>query len=538
MVKRLRPHLTIVAVFAALTALMTWPQVLHLGSRMTPHQDVYFNMWRLRWFAHALVTSPGRLFDANIFFPERRTLALSDAMFVEGLLAAPLTWLGLKPMLVHNLMMLGGIALSGAAIFALARYLTGSRGAGLIAGVVFCFAPYRFEHYMHMELQWAMWSPLAFLALHRAYDTGRWRDGLATGACVALQMLSSIYYGMFLSVLIAIGAALLFARDRRASHQSVVRVMAGGAVLAAIVCGLYALPYVRTHEKVGDRPMVEVSTFRATSASYTSATSGNWLYGSTASRGGPERHLFPGLTPVFLAIVGLLLPVPGRRTIAYLLLLVAAFEMSFGLRGYLYTFLYENITPFRGLRASARLGVFVLLFLGVLAGYGYSALVANRSRGFRIAALTACIGALLMEYRTSLMLVPYTNEAPPIYRILARMPRGVVAEFPIPRLDRLPGSDAEYAYLSTFHWFPMVNGYSGYYPPSYLQRLERLHDFPSERAMRQLRLDTVQYVILHTAPYSPTQLNEIRARLLQDGHLVELASFEAADGPAYLYRMR
>ena len=536
--KKLWPHVSVVAVFAALTALMTWPQTLHLASRMTPHQDVYFNMWRLRWFAHALLKSPAGLFDANIFFPERRTLALSDAMFVEGLIAAPLTWLGLKPMLVHNLMMLGGIALSGAAIFALARYLTGSRGAGLIAGIVFSFAPYRFEHYMHMELQWAMWSPLAFLALHRVYDTGRWRYGLATGACVALQMLSSIYYGMFLSVLIAIAAVLLFARDRGAPHQSVMRAMAGGAVLAAIVCGLYAQPYVRTHEKVGDRPMGEVSSFRATSASYTSATSGNWLYGSTARRGGPERHLFPGLTPLFLAIVGLLLQIPGRRPMAYLLLLVAAFEMSFGLRGYLYSFLYEYITPIRGLRASARLGIFVLLFLGVLAAYGYSLLVANRNRGFRMAVLAVCTAALLIEYRTTLMLVPYTNEAPAIYRILARMPRGVVAEFPVPRLDRLPGNDAEYAYLSTFHWFPMVNGYSGYYPPSYLERLERLRDFPSERALRQLKLDTVEYVILHAAPYPPTELKEIRAQLLAQGHLVELASFEAADGPAYLYRMR
>ena len=44
-------------------------------------------MWRLRWFAHALVTPSARLFDANIFSPELRTLALSDAMFVEGIVA-------------------------------------------------------------------------------------------------------------------------------------------------------------------------------------------------------------------------------------------------------------------------------------------------------------------------------------------------------------------------------------------------------------------------------------------------------------------
>ena len=529
---------SVVAIFAALTMVMTWPQVLHLGSRATPHQDVYFNMWRLRWFAHALATSPLQLFDANIFFPEKRTLALSDAMFVEGLIATPLNWLGLKPMLMHNLMLLGAIVFSGVAIFALVRYLTGSRGAGLLAGIVFCFAPYRFEHYMHMELQWAMWSPLAFLALHRAYDTGAWRYGLATGACVALQMLSSIYYGMFLGVLIGVGALLLMARDRKADLRSVLRVLAAGAVLAGVICALYARPYTRTHERVGDRPIGEVSAFRATAASYTSATSGNWLYGETATRGGAERHLFPGLTPLFLAMAGLLLVVPTRRAIVYLLLLVAAFEMSFGLRGYVYSALYEYVSPFRGLRASARLGLFVLMFLGVLAGYGYAALASNRSRAVRAALLALCAGAMLAEYRTSLYLVEYTNEAPPIYRILARQPRGVVAEFPTPIGSELPGTDPEYAYLSTFHWFPLVNGYSGYYPFSYLERLDRLADFPSARAIRQLRRDNVTYVILHTARYRPLVLNEMRSQIMREGHLVELAEFDAADGRALLYRMR
>ncbi len=127
--------------FAVLTVAMTWPQGLYLSSQAPPHQDVYFNMWRLRWFAHALVTPSARLFDANIFYPEPQTLAYSDAMLVEGVIAAPLLWAGMTPVLVHNLLLLGAIAASGAAMFALARYLTGSRGAGILGGIVFAFAP-------------------------------------------------------------------------------------------------------------------------------------------------------------------------------------------------------------------------------------------------------------------------------------------------------------------------------------------------------------------------------------------------------------
>jgi hypothetical protein len=504
-----------------------------------PHQDVYFNMWRLRWFAHALVTPSARLFDANIFYPEPRTLALSDAMFVEGTLAAPLVWAGMAPVLVHNLLLLGAIAVSGVSMFALARYLTGSRGAGVLAGIVFAFAPYRFEHVMHMELQWAMWMPLAFLALHRTFDTGKWKYGLATGACLALQMLSSIYYGIFLASLIALAAVLLMARDRKVPLRRALLPLAAGAVLAVVVSGAYAMPYLRVHDRVGDRPAGEIAAFSARPQSYLAATPANWLYASVSAwRGGPERRLFPGVIPVVLAIAGLLLRTPSRRAIVYLLLLVAAFETSLGFGGHAYAFLYDHVPVYRGLRAPARLGIFVLMFLGVLAAYGYQTLVEGRAIMTRAVLVAVLAVGLLAEYVVTVRPAPYPNTAPPIYRVLAQQPRGVVAEFPVPRVDALPGRDADYAYMSTFHWFPLVNGYSGVYPRSYLARLERLREFPDERSIVQLRQDGVVYVIIHGSSYPGPTFGELRTRIDAAGAFVELGSFDDANGHAVLYRMR
>jgi hypothetical protein len=528
--------LLVLGLFVLLTAAMTWPQARYLSSQATPHQDVYFNMWRLGWFAHALAKSPGHLFDANIFYPERRTLANSDAIPVEGMAAAPLLWAGMRPVLVHNLLMLGAIAASGLAMFALARYLTGSRGGGLLAGVVFAFAPYRFEHIMHMELQWAMWTPLAFLALHRTLDTGEWKYGMATGACVALQMLSSIYYGIFLATLIGLGALLLMAWDRGVPLSRALFPLAAGAVLAGTVSAAYATPYLRVHGRIGDRPEGEVAAFSARPSSYLAAPPGNWLYGRTAGpRNGPERRLFPGAIAVFLAITGLLLQAPSRRTIVYLLLLVAAFEMSLGVGGYTYPFLHEHVQAYRGLRASARLGIFFLMFLGVLAAYGYAALAQCRGMAIRAALVTALTLGLLAEYRTIVPLVAYANAAPPVYRMLALQPRGVVAELPVPPPDALPGDDAEYAYMSTFHWFPLVNGYSGTFPQSYLARLQRLREFPDEPSLAQLRQDGVRYVIVHGSSYSETEFEELRARIDASGVLVQVAAFE---GRTLLYQVR
>jgi hypothetical protein len=157
---------------------------------------------------------------------------------------------------------------------------------------------------------------------------------------------------------------------------------------------------------------------------------------------------------------------------------------------------------------------------------------------FRRVLVVAVALGLLAEYRVTLALTPYPTEPPSVYRMLAREARGVVAEFPVPHLDALPGDEARYAYMSTFHWFPLVNGYSGIYPPSYLSRLERLHNFPDRTSMIQLRRDGVRYLIVHGAGYPAEVFAELQARLHADVLFSELGRFDDGDGPAVLYRMR
>jgi hypothetical protein len=528
----------IVGVFVILTAIMTWPQARHMVDQAVPHQDVYFNIWRLEWFAHALVTRASVL-DGNIFYPEHRTLTLSDAMFVEGSAAAPLFWMGLPPVLVHNMLLLGAIALSGAAMFALVRYLTGSRGAGLLAGMIFAFAPYRFDHFMHMELQWTMWMPLAFLALHRALDTGGIGRGLLVGLMVSLQMLSSIYYGVFLTTLVTICGVLLLIADRRTSLRVAVVPLLAGAALAAVICTAYAIPYLQTRDAVGERSEDQIVALSARPSSYLVATPTNWLYGRMfQARGRGERRLFPGLLAVLLAVVGLLLRTPSARVIVYLLALILAFEMSLGLSGYAYRFFHEYAVVYRGLRAPARLGIFVVMFLAVLAGYGYASIAQTLPVAHRRLVLASLSAVLILEYHVRLDLTTYPNSATEVYRYLAQQPRGVVAEFPVPRVDALPGPDGEYAYMSTFHWFPLVNGYSGVYPASYLARLERLRSFPSSTSLMQLHHDGVRYVILHGKAYRPDTLAQIDAELQRAQGIRQLGVFDDGSAPAYLYQLR
>ena len=106
--------------------------------------------------------------------------------------------------MVYNLLILGSIALSGAAMCLLAHRLTGSLASGIVAGTIFAFVTFRFDHFMHLELQATIFLPLAVWCLDRAFESGRWRDMAGFGASLVLQVLSGIYYAVFLATALAV----------------------------------------------------------------------------------------------------------------------------------------------------------------------------------------------------------------------------------------------------------------------------------------------------------------------------------------------
>src|SRR6185436_11697680 len=126
--------------FAALTVAHTWPLATDPGrlSRNDTHDTIHHE-WILAWDAHQIVNDPRHLFDANIFYPEPDTLAYSDHLIVQGVMAAPLLWLGASPVLAYNLVLIAGLALTGwTASLVVARW-TENRLAGILSGSLLAF---------------------------------------------------------------------------------------------------------------------------------------------------------------------------------------------------------------------------------------------------------------------------------------------------------------------------------------------------------------------------------------------------------------
>lgn len=502
-VGRLRTVVWVSLFFIAATALMTYPQVMHIHDGVGADlADPLLSTWRLSWFAHQLPRDPLNLFNANIFHPEPRTLAFSDAMLVPSLTVAPLVWLGLHQVAAYNLLFLSGFFLSGVGMFVLVRSLTHHTGAALLAGFIYAFLPYRFMHYSHLELQMGQWMPLGLWALHRTITRGRVGDGLLTGLFFALQMLSSVYYGVFFATYLAVvGGALLLAAGSARVRASVKPLLAGGLLAAALV-GPLLVPYLGARSAVGERPVHEIEYYSATPQHYLEVHPRNAAFGPRHSqRGNQEKELFQGFAVPIVALLCLWPPLSAVR-IAYALGLLAALEISFGMFGFTFPLLHEYALPYRGLRVPARMALLVGMTLAVMVGFSvarFSRKIASRRD--RYGALALLFLLVFYEYRSRLTLEDVWPEPPPVYAALGANPDTVLLELPliIPDIALEP----TYMYFSTFHWHKLVNGYSGFQPPSYVRLIELMRTFPDDASFAELRHRGVTHILVHGALFRP-----------------------------------
>jgi len=491
---RLRTTLGIVVLFSALTAVMTFPLIFHIRDGLADPGDPLLNTWALRWVVHQLIASPTHLFDGNIFAPERNTLAYSETLIAPAIVTAPLAWIGVGPIAVHNIVFLAGLIASGVGVTLLVRDLTGRLPAAVLSGVVFAFLPFRFDHFPQLQLQQAQWIPLAVWAVHRIVREGRIRAGIGLGVAVAAQLMSCMYYGIFLMLYLAVfGGCLLLWRLR--SWRRWMPGMVAAVLTAIVLFAPAAKAYLEARTVVGERGRQENVSYSATIDNYAAAPDKNWVYGWTSKRfGGLERNLFPGIVALALTAVALWPPLSAVR-LTYAIALAFAVDLTLGFNGLSYPLLYKFVSPVRALRIPALAVIVVGFSLAVLAGFG----AARLRRG----ALTAVMVALVMLESASLPmpLTTIPTDPPAIYNELLRdnagRPASTIVELPIDYTRSGHYEDQIYMYYSTFHWQKLVNGYSGFFPPAYLEAAALMRTFPDARSLAALKSRDVRYVVIH-----------------------------------------
>jgi hypothetical protein len=383
----------------AITIALAWPVVTH------PSQLI---------FGDEIV---GRHYDAYTVMYQMAT-GVGAGPYAQPLTdrAGALFARAMNPVAAYNLLVLLTFPLSAAAAYALARYLVGSHGAALIAGIAFMLAPFHVaQAAYHPHIAQTEWLPLYFLALFALVDRPSvWRAVGMTAASSAL-VLSNDYGGLIGAVTTPVALVSYWWASPRASRSwhrlaAAVATLAGIATLSFLTLLRVAPQLIATPGRFAV-PLDDVGWYSARWWAYVVPPVDHRWLGAMSTRlfahfhvtlGLLENQLYLGWGLLTLSAIALATAVrrwrtvpDGRPVVALAVTaLVATFISTGPWSGTCQTgslapaCLLYHVAPM--FRSYARFGVVTSMVVAITAGAGSIAL-ARRSTWGRVAA-----GALLM----------------------------------------------------------------------------------------------------------------------------------------------
>ena len=563
--------------FTLLSVVMTWPLVLRMRDSIVGEigDNIYF-IFLIRWYQRAwfeLGISP--FFHPWLNYPQGWNLASTDTSLATTLFGLLPSFL-FGPTFGYNFAMLVTFVLSGWAMFFWVRRLTGSAAAGLIAGTIYAFLPYRMAHFLigHMNLSGTAWFPLYFMGLYDLLRSLRregplrafWRPLLLTAVCLGLIGFTSMHYLLmtsYISIVFVLGYLLLadraYLRDRSYWSRFAARIGAFGLASLPLVV-LAALPFMDLNSQGGlaSRSVSYVSMYSASPTDFILPSTQHWLFGRWVGANFDrslwiEATFYIGAVALALAVLAWLKRKgsghSGLLKVAVLVILVG-FILALGtdfhwnnqrvevpvpaaLQGIagresapipLPAYLLFRYLPFYAkMRALMRMGFFVLIFTSLLAGFGAAWLLqrAGSNRTLPLAALL--IALVFVDFYPG----PYRAfdqvAARPVDVWLANQPgQGALAQFPAILLE-----DQDQVYNTLTHGKPFIGGFfSANQPEQYLRIRPVLDQFPSPEGVELLRELGVQWVLFDTLRYP--DFSQVRAQVENLGlHYVDEIDHQA-----------
>ncbi len=491
-------------------------------------QDCLLHVWTIAWGQHAMATSPCRLFDANIFFPETGTLLYSDHLLGLALLLSPLRLFTDDVLLVHNLVTIAAPLLNALALYALAYDLTGRHGAAFIGGLLYGFAPFRLTmDRCQIQMIVAWWLPLILLGGQRAI-----RDGSAWGAvlaavALAFQGLTGIYLTAFFLPFVVLAHLVWLRRWPVATHRGWWRLLVAEGLALAV-----QLPFIQAYRAVQEHLGAQRSILVNAIGSF------QWI---TLSEHLPTASTV--LLTVAACVLGRRLPPRMRADRGfYLVMLLGGLVLALGPVMALpaghgsvwgpYALLMQ-LPGFSALRVPARMMHVMMLGGAVLAAAGTAAITARR-RGVGLAAAMAVLTAgVLVDTRVprfDLIPAPPPAQRDPVVAWLATQPAMRIVDLPS---DPFGLSTAYAMYGSTEHWRPLLNGTSGILPPLSPWMERRLQRFPDADVIADLRALGITHAVVHEAPLPAPAKARLAAAVQQ-----RLLKVRRREGGTVVYALR
>lgn len=295
--------------FVGLTAIMTWPWVLHLRDAVPDAGDPYAIAYLMWWDFHQTFHDPLNLFHATFFYPYRYTLAFGEFDYGVSLIFFPLFALGVRPLTVYSLAAFLSFPFTGYATFRLARTLSGSRGIAWVAGIIIAFLPFRFHHLSHLHLIFAGWIPLVFEALVLFARRRSWSRAGWLGFAFLMNGLTCTTWLILTILPFTVSALILLTRNSAWKDRKFW--LRGGITLAgaALLLLPFLLPLRRVAAEHGFvRSAAEVMHYSARPINWLTSDERTKVWRGFGAAGlDTEMVLFPGLMAPLLALAAFLI---------------------------------------------------------------------------------------------------------------------------------------------------------------------------------------------------------------------------------------
>ncbi len=524
------PDLRVLAAFALLTVLFTYPLAFNIGTALPglpPDTDVY--IWNIEWVRHALFdlgTNP--FFTHEMYYPSGVSLYYSSLILGNDLLLLPLQF-AFGSLSAYMLTTLALFVLGGYAGYLFAFDLVRRRDLAFFAGMAITFAPYHLAHlsYSHFDLMPVLWLPLFALALKKLIDHPSLARFLLTLVFLFWVSITAWYYALYALIFLAIYAPYRALQARRLHPLREALLL---SLCLAILLSPLLVPMIQERNlyPISFRGVEEANKFSADLLSFVTPSSAHPLWGKAiaplAARflgGFAERTLFLGYTTLALALVALVRR--GRELFfwlcAGLIFLLLALGPTLHIGGatalgpngesislpYALAFQIPWVSSLLAVaRSISRFGWMVMLCSVVLSAFGLKELTQRLGPRGNWVTLAAC-AVLGLEFIVSP--VPLTPaQAPGPIRELAAQ-RESFATLDLPFTSK---AGAEAMYFWTLDHKPTMNGYHARLLPfpyvdgvSSLRRLSNPPETgdivikPKPSPAQVLAAFNVRYVVLH-----------------------------------------
>jgi hypothetical protein len=549
--------MAVVCLYTALTFVYFWPLPRlwqdHLGPELG---DPLFVLYVLKWGVHQIRLGLPDFWNANLFYPTRGALALSEHLIGPAAQLALFETVIPNAIAGYNFLFLSSFVASALATCWVLRRCGLSWAAAVLGGWMFSYSSFRLSQTPHLQMLIAQWIPLTLWFWDRLLV----ERTAKSAALFLLFYLLNLSGGCYLAYMIHFPLAAILASRALEQRRTLLswrslRLFVPIALVIGVSVALLFLPYVRISRSLGlTRTHAEIQEFGANLVSYFSPSYENIYFGEPAQRFlrsilgrsaelffRSENSLFAGFLPTIFFLVGAVAAWRSRkegprdvwaRGLAWSGLVCFALSLSV-----VYEPLMRVIPGLSGMRVPARFYAFVSLTVVFFAARGVDLLL-RRLPGPRTRAAVAAGLAVVLAVELAPRPLPWEpltkeEDMPQVYSWIRDQPAiHSLIELPIHEDIR----ENQILYASTVHWKPIANGYSGYFPVSHQVLFQRIHFLPGPGGLDLLRSLWITHMLIHARRADRAEeLRDWEARFATGPH-PQVERVYAADG-FYVYRV-